>query len=91
VGTLYGWHCHGHGPDMDHGQGSAREDSGKAREKTSNEGRVIFGEPGRQQLHHGFRDHELFVLGSRKTRVTRLGFRKTSRWSEAWEARHADG
>jgi hypothetical protein len=76
---------------MDHGQGSAREDSGKAREKTSNEGRVIFGEPGRQQLHHGLRDHELFVLGSRETRVTRLGFRETSRWYEAGEARHTDG
>jgi hypothetical protein len=51
---------------------------------------VIFGEPGRQQLHHGFRDHELQVLGSRETRVTRIGFRETSQWSEAWEARHAD-
>jgi hypothetical protein len=77
----------------DHGRGPAEEVTGKARtsEKTSNEGRVIFGEPGRQQLHHGFRDHELFVLGSRETRVTRIGFQETSRWSEAWEARHADG
>jgi hypothetical protein len=51
---------------------------------------VILGEPGRQQLHHGFREHELQVLGSRKTRITRIGFRGTSRWSEAWDARHAD-
>jgi hypothetical protein len=51
---------------------------------------VIFGEPGRQQLHHGFWDHELQVLGSRETRVTRIGFRETSRWSEAWEALHAE-
>jgi hypothetical protein len=48
---------------------------------------VIRGEPGRQQLHHGFRDHELQVLGSRETRIARLGFRETSRWSEAWDAR----
>jgi hypothetical protein len=86
--------CHGHGPDMrDHGRGPAEEVTGKARtsEKTSNEGRVIFGEPGRQQLHHGFRDHELFVLGLQETLVTRIGFRETSQWSEGWEARHADG
>jgi hypothetical protein len=73
-----------------HGQGPAGEVKGKARKKTRNDGRVIFGEPGRQQLHHRFRDHELQVLGSRKTRVTRIGFRETSRWSEAWEARHVD-
>jgi hypothetical protein len=66
----------GQGPDMDRGQGPAGEVKGKARKKTSNEGRVIFGEPGRQQPHHGFRDHELQVLGSRETRVTRIGFRR---------------
>jgi hypothetical protein len=68
------WARPGHGSRARLGE----EDSGKAREKTSNEGRVRCGEPGRQQLHHGFRDHELFVLGSRETRVTRIGFRKMS-------------
>jgi hypothetical protein len=29
------------------------------------------------------------VLGSRETRITRIGFRETSRRSEAWEARQA--
>jgi hypothetical protein len=76
----------------DHGQGPAREVSGQARtsEKTCNEGRVIFGEPCRQQLHHGFRNHELLVLGLRETRVIKIGFRETSQWSKAWEAWHAD-
>jgi hypothetical protein len=27
------------------------------------------------------------VLGSRETRITRIGFQETSRRSEAWEAR----
>jgi hypothetical protein len=34
-------------------------------------------------------DYEVQVLGLRETRITRIGFRETSRWSEAWEARQA--
>jgi hypothetical protein len=34
-------------------------------------------------------DYEVQVLGSRETRITRIGFRETSRRSEAWEARQA--
>jgi hypothetical protein len=50
------------------------------RERPAYEGRLIFGEPGRQQLHHGRRDHELQVLGPRETGITRIGFRETCRW-----------
>jgi hypothetical protein len=32
-------------------------------------------------------DYEVQVLGSRETRITRIGFWETSRRSEAWEAR----
>jgi hypothetical protein len=58
------------------------------RKRPAYEGRVRFGEPGRQQLHW-VQDHEVQVLGSRETRITRIGFRETSRRSEAWEARQA--
>jgi hypothetical protein len=35
-------------------------------------------------------DYEVQVLGSRETRITRIGFRETSRRSEAWAARQVD-